>query len=254
MKKEFTNLFISAARRVKRIRFTLIELLVVIAIIAILAAILLPALNRARERGRTAGCINNFKQLGIASATYTADFDGYVIPCTIKGATGDVGWYLFLSDGRNNEYKNLGYIKDHNVYRCPSNPKWKFEKRYLGYGHNFRTFSYSINHENYRTQFKEQHYTALASSGKLMLFADSVLHITDHKDADSTYIEPVKAVEYGGSYNCNAASFRHNNSGVSLMLDGHVEAITFDTWYAGNNNYNYMNPTIDKTTQKLIIK
>ncbi|MBE6377470.1 MAG: prepilin-type N-terminal cleavage/methylation domain-containing protein [Lentisphaerae bacterium] len=124
---------------VKPMGFTLIELLVVIAIIAILAAILLPALNSARQRGKAASCMNNLKQIASAAAMYMDNFDDYTVPYKLAPTSGTTAYSYEY-------YLNKMYVNAGMTFVCPNKeknfPPAEMQVNYsMGYGINHFTIA-----------------------------------------------------------------------------------------------------------------
>ena len=203
----------SPSFRAKRSNFTLIELLIVIAIIAILAGILLPALNRARERAYSIHCVNNLKQIGLGLAQYTGDFTFFPWPqdeTQILPGTSEDGRWWNLMTGLSDSGIRIGspYLP---IYRQHS----LVNGSYLGLR--------CPKHAEQRTETGgplPSHYIVVGSSSKLW-FADGAVGITGPLAAGQAgVVSPERVKKASAKVGVIEYQLNRNEGGVGYISDG----------------------------------
>ena len=198
--------------------FTLIELLVVIAIIAILAAILLPALQNARQRGISTKCQSNLRECNNAIALYANDHDGIWV--VTHGTSASWTWYSNLANKKPAYIGTLDTSTDsarEGVVRCPS-PYGQTTGMYDAYGLLVATDS-GIWSDSIWKSSPRMFYIKKMQPRNFM-FSDSGGNADTGEMRNHSHFRPIKSDSTGRGH----FWMKHNNANNMVFVDGHVES------------------------------
>ena len=225
--------------------FTLIELLVVIAIIAILAAMLLPALGKAKQKTQGIYCINNLKQLMLGWQMYTHDNNDKIVIAVhggyAQGGAGDPKWGMGWVEGwldwttstdntnvlflTSDKYARLAqYVgRSKNVFKCPADNFASGPQRAQGWQSRCRSLSGNINvgEGNYETGPTDPIYKHIKKMSDFVFQppVDNWVFVDEHPDSinDAGFFNPHQTawVDVPATY--------HNGAGGFSFADGHAE-------------------------------